>query len=334
MSDTIHFSIFRFDPSRDAAPSYSDYDVPFQDDGETDFMSVLQCLAWISENVEQIAYDSNCGSGWCGRCGMVINGTPSLACWTKAEKGGSYTLEPLSGFPVIRDLVVNKSATYQKYVDAVLEVQRSEPMQTLVPIDYDFFYNTLHKFNRCRECMLCYSACPKTSSGVTDRFVGPGALMQVAMRYNDPNDEADRVWQAAFSGVLECDLCGECSSVCPATIDIVGQIAALQNEAKDRGLGNSGAYLSPTLASVAEGIAAAKAAGSNSSTSEKTSVANQPVEQIIAENCGTAGCHTAEDILAYKTDVEAATLRVQSHVASKVDLDEAKQQEFIDFFTE
>ena len=333
MSDSIHFSIFRYDPSKDAAPTFSEYDVPFQDDGETDFMSVLQCLAWISENVEQIAYDSNCGSGWCGRCAMVVNGTPALACWTKAEKGGSYTLEPLKGFPVIRDLVVDKHVTYQKYVDAVLEVQRAQPMRALTDIDYDFFYNTLHKFNRCRECMLCYSACPKTSSGVTDRFVGPGALMQVAMRYNDPNDEADRVWQAAFSGVMECDLCGECSSVCPASIDIVGQISALQKEVTARGLQDSGAYLSPTVAAMAENIAAVKAA-KDSSGSGKASVAGQPVEQIIADQCGTAGCHASEDILAFRTDLEAATLRVKSHVASKVDLDDAKQQEFIDFFTE
>lgn len=87
MSDTITLKILKFDPSNDASPHFEEYSVPWQDDGETDIMNILQCLSYINENIEAVAFDQNCGSGFCGRCGMMINGEPRLACWMRAEKG-------------------------------------------------------------------------------------------------------------------------------------------------------------------------------------------------------------------------------------------------------
>lgn len=333
MSDSAKFNIFRYDPSVDATPHYEEYEVPWQDDGETDFMSVLQCLTWIYENNDQLSFDSNCGSGWCGRCAMMIDDKPRLACWTRVDKGGTYTIEPLKGFPVIKDLVVDKDVTYQKYVETDVAVQSSTPMTTLIDIDYEFFFNTLYKFNRCRECMCCYSVCPKTNQGVTDRFVGPGAMMQIAMRHVDPNDEADRLWQAAFSGVFECDLCGDCSSACPATIDIVGMMKTLQDGASEKGLQGSGLRIPASSVAVAEAIAVGMA-NAKPSSSSTTSTANQSVEEIIKTSCGESGCHSSEDILAYRTDADSAKLRVDSHASSNVEMDDAKKQEFIKFFTE
>lgn len=330
MADSITLKIFRYDPSVDAEPHYETYDVPFMDDGETDFMSILQCLSIAYDSCGDFTYDCNCSAGWCGRCAMMVNGRPRLACWTKAQAGKTYTIEPLAGFPVIRDLIVDKSVTYEKYVNAVLEVQRAEPMQTLVNIDYDFFYNTLYKFNRCRECMMCYSVCPKVQNGLTDSFIGPGAMMQIAMRYNDPNDEADRVWQAAFSGVFECDKCGKCNDVCPATIDIVGQIAKLQAAGEARGLGNCGAYIPPSARAVAAAIADAKAAAD---AGESGDTAGLPVEQIVKASCDVDGCHSASKVLEYRVDAETARQKVETHVAPKVELTEEQKDAFIQYFT-
>lgn len=329
------FKIYRYDPSVDAAPYYTECEVPWQDDGETDFMSVLQCLTWIYENVDQIAYDSNCGAGWCGRCGMMINGRPRLACFTKVVKGETYLLEPLKGFPVIRDLVVDKDATYQKYVETDVAVQSSKPMTELVDIDYDFFYNTLHKFNRCRECMCCYAACPKTNHGLTDLFIGPGAMMQIAMRHNDPNDEADRVWQAAFSGVFECDLCGECSTACMAAIDIVGMMNSLQKAARAKGLEGCEPHIPAAQIAIAEAIAAAKAAQEEGNAGS-SDFSGMTAQEIVEASCATGGCHSSEEILGFKTDAESAKLRVDSHLkaTAPTELTDEQKQQFIDMFTE
>lgn len=333
MSDSVKLNVLRYDPSVDAAPYYQEYEAAWQDDGETDFMSLLQamCIAYESCD-DQMTFDMNCAAGWCGRCTMMIDGVPRLACWTKVEKGKTYTVEPLRGFPVIKDLVVDKSAVYQKYVDANVAVQSSTPITKLDDIDYGLYWDVLQKFNVCRECMCCYSVCPKTNQGLTDMFVGPGAMMQIAMRHMDPRDEADRAWQAAFSGVFECDLCGECSAVCPATIDIVGMMNALQKAAAEKGLSGGTSIIPSSTAAMAEAVAAAKAAGGSGVPA--AAPASGTVEEIIQASCGTDGCHTAQSILEYRTDADSAKLRVDSHVSRKVELSDDQKSAFAEFFTE
>jgi succinate dehydrogenase/fumarate reductase iron-sulfur protein len=251
MADTVNITLFRYNPSTDAEPRYVDYEVPyFVDEADPKGpMSLLFALEWIYENVEPIAFDHNCDTGICGRCSMLVGGIPKLACWTKLEKGGSYTIEPLRGAPVIRDLVVDKSSYYNRFVNTNVEVQSKVPINKLVNIDYNLWYNTLDKINRCRECACCYSICPVMNSGATERYVGPGAMMQIAMRHLDPNDEADRVWQAVFSGVYECAQCGYCSSVCPSTISIKENIKMLQDAADAAGFtAESTSTIPPSIA--------------------------------------------------------------------------------------
>ena len=60
----------------------------------------------------------------------------------------------------------------------------------------------------------------------------------------------------------------------------------------------------------------------------------QGVEEIVQASCGQAGCHTAESVLEYRVDADAAQLRVDSHVANKVDLDEGQKAAFVELFTE
>ncbi len=342
MSYSVTLKVLRFDPSTDEAPYYQDYTAEWQDDGETDFMSLLQAMSVAYDSCatvdgDPMTFDMNCANGWCGRCTMMVDGKPSLACWTKVEKGKTYTVEPLAGFPVVRDLVVDKSAAYRKFVQADVAVQSAEPITKLGDIPYDLYWNTLSKLNTCRECMCCYAACPKVQGGLTEKFIGPGAMMQIAMRHMDPRDEADRAWQAAMSGVFECDLCGECSSVCPATIDIVGLISTLQKAASEKGLGAQSALTPASAVAMAGAIAEARAgkgiAGAGSAGSTAVS-SGASVEEIVQASCGQAGCHTAESVLEYRVDADAAQLRVDSHVANKVDLDEGQKAAFVELFTE
>jgi succinate dehydrogenase/fumarate reductase iron-sulfur protein len=236
MADIVTAKISKFDPATDEEPRFASYEVPWIED-ESGIMSGLQVLNYIHENIELIGYDWNCRGGICGRCAMTIDGEPHLACWKNMTRNGEHTFEPLAGFPVIRDLVVDKSENYRKFVKTDLSCQTLEPITELANIPYDFYWNTLDELNMCRECMSCYAACPKMKdSGVADKFIGPGAMMQIAFRHFGPYDDADRVWQAVFSGLFECDLCGECNRVCPSTIDIVGNMNTLQEAASARNL--------------------------------------------------------------------------------------------------
>lgn len=229
--DVIIAKIFRYDPSVDAEPTFKTYEVPWED-----YMTGLQVLHYINENFEPIGFDYCCRSSLCGRCSCMIDGRPFLSC-SKALEPGEHTFEPLAGFPVIKDLVVDHSHVMEKVVATGLAPQTLTPPTELENIPYDLYWNTLEPLNMCRECMCCYTVCPPLQEeNKWESFIGPSAMAQVAMRYLDPKDQADRVSQAALSGIFDCTLCGKCSAACPAEIPHVKLFEMLQKAAEEKGL--------------------------------------------------------------------------------------------------
>lgn len=230
MSDVSYLEVFRFNPSLDAAPYFEEYAVPWGDSEIGSNASVLQCLSYICENITPIAFDSSCESGLCGRCAMTINGSPALACRVTVSRGEKYRIEPLKGAPVVRDLIVDKYLSYEggktgNGRDVVGKVNTADIGSS--PAQY-----AMKRAHHCCTCMCCYAVCPKMRYGHTERFIGPGAMAQLALRFLDSNDGADRVRQAVLLGIDECDLCGDCAMVCPAEIDIPALLAALKTEAR------------------------------------------------------------------------------------------------------
>lgn len=231
---SIVAKIYRYDPSVDAEPYYTTHEVAWIDD-PSGIMTALQVLHAINYDDEAFGYDHNCGSGLCGRCAMLIDGKPSLACWTPLEPG-EHVFEPLPGFPVIKDLVVDKARARQKFVMADTSVKTVDPIVTLPDIEYDLYWETLERLNMCRECMNCYAVCPQMQGANWNTYIGPGALAQIAQRMLDGEDQADRVGQAVFAGLWNCIDCGSCSAVCPSGIDHVGLHTLLKDAARERGL--------------------------------------------------------------------------------------------------
>lgn len=320
MSDKVTVEIFRFDPSVDAEPRFDKFEVPWLDEG-CGVMTGLQALQYIFENEDPtLAYDYCCRAGLCGRCSMKIDGKAGLACFTPLAKGGKHTFEPLDTFPVIKDLVIDRGNTNDLFVQTKIACQTVEPIQKLENIEYDLYWERLERMNMCRECLCCYSVCPKMHEAVrAGEFIGPGAMMQIGLRHLSVNDQMDRVEQAAFSGVFECNLCGECANVCPSHIDLVGTISLLQREAEARGLKPSGL---PTA-----------------NTARSAKPATQPVatgagpSEIITASCGESSCHDAQKILDFRMDADSAKVRVDTHAAINADLTDDQKQSLVDFFT-
>jgi fumarate reductase iron-sulfur subunit len=99
--DKIIVEIQRYNPKTDDKPTLQKYEVP-----HVEGSSVMNILDYIRENLDStIAYQSHtaCHRGLCGRCTMMINGKPSLACVTDVE--GDLKIEPLPRTKIIRDLV-------------------------------------------------------------------------------------------------------------------------------------------------------------------------------------------------------------------------------------
>ncbi len=222
---TIQLEVFRYRPDADG-PGFQTYDVPFHDD-----WVVLDALNYVKDYVDgTLSYRWSCRMGVCGSCGMEVNGEPKLTCaaFLRDYLPGPVRVEPLTNFPVERDLVVNMDGFMSK-LDSVSPYivpkdeagggPSAEHLQTPAQLD------RYKQFSMCINCMLCYAACPVV--GRVDEFIGPAALA-LAQRYNlDSRDDGrERRYDVMFQdeGVWECTYVGECSEVCPKHVDPAGAI--------------------------------------------------------------------------------------------------------------
>lgn len=204
--------IQKFNPSVDAEPSFSEYEIEHRE-----HMTLLEALVLINDTIEPIAFDYSCRGRVCGRCAMALNGTPCLACVTLVDTDGKNEVTPLPGFPVVRDLVVDKTKITDK-VSRILARQRAFDLaldEVKAPVDPDL-YKKLAPLEYCARCGVCMAACPVVQMKGTKAFIGPTGMIAIANRFYDPYDQGDRVVEAVQNGLWSCTECGICDEVCKA----------------------------------------------------------------------------------------------------------------------
>ena len=120
--------------------------------------------------VGEIAWECSCLQKKCGACAMRINGMPRLACDTKIGdlKSKTVTLEPLKKFPVVRDLIVDRSVLRENLIALHnwLESEATKSRKT-VDLAYDA--------SRCIQCGCCLEVCPNFTAG--ESFFGAAAFV-------------------------------------------------------------------------------------------------------------------------------------------------------------
>jgi succinate dehydrogenase/fumarate reductase iron-sulfur protein len=103
----MQVKILRHDPTSGIDPYWQIYKIPLQTGVS---VSVLLILQSIFENQDHsLAFIGPCEKGLCGMCTVVVNGKTQLACNTYLSC--DVTIEPLKGFNIIRDLVVDRNRT-------------------------------------------------------------------------------------------------------------------------------------------------------------------------------------------------------------------------------
>jgi len=224
---TVTLNVFRYRPERAPAPVYETFRVPFQED-----WMVLDALNHVKDQMDgSLSYRWSCRMGVCGSCGMSVNGEPVLTCATYIEDllPGPIRIDPLRGFPVIRDLVgdlgdfMEKLPRVKPWVigkedeTAPEDAKSREERETLqTPEEVEAY----RQYSMCINCMLCYAACPIYE--LAPDFIGPAAIA-LAQRYNlDSRDHgADQRMEilSRKDGVWDCTFVGECSVVCPKDVD-------------------------------------------------------------------------------------------------------------------
>jgi len=220
--DIYTIRIKRSDPEKKGGPEWVSYQVKF-----VKTMTVMEALEYLWDQGEYISFRANCREFTCGSCAMLINGKPRLACDTILEN--NMSLEPLSRFPVMKDLVVDTGTVKSK-----LKELKYWPVSQDRSREFNVAQRVLENFrtifSRCIECYCCLEGCPASASEVS-QFDGPMYLLQIARANLHPLDTMNRIRQASERGIWSCVSCFECSDVCPVDLSPGEEIAKLRRQA-------------------------------------------------------------------------------------------------------
>lgn len=209
-------TIRRYDPEGRGSCEVT-YEVPFEPG-----MTVLETLRYIYENYDgSLAFNYGCRYGRCGTCAVMVNGRPSLICRDGSLK--EMKIEPLYNFPVVKDLVIDRSEfdTRLNKIRPWLHrrLKPSSNPEVLDPKDFDDF----RVVSRCIECLSCLTVCPVFTAGKYE-YGGPSLHVSLARHILDPRDELNRIPMAFSEGLFNCTECGRCQEVCPSKINIPRQV--------------------------------------------------------------------------------------------------------------
>lgn len=173
------------------------------------------------EKTGRIGWECSCLQASCGACAMVINGSPALACevFLNRLKGDIIRISPLKKFPVIHDLIVDRSSIQENLKSANMYIGEYKPSS-----DRD----TAHQYSaaKCLKCGLCLEVCPNYTSGKT--FFGAAFANDcylVASRNREKAKEIGKIYKKHFG--KDCSKSLSCMDVCPVGIQTIASIAKL-----------------------------------------------------------------------------------------------------------
>lgn len=210
---------------------------------DTSFLEMLDVLndQLISKGDEPISFDHDCREGICGACSLYINGRPHgpddqvTTCQLHMRKfhdGDTIVVEPWRAkpFPVIRDLVVDRSA-FDKIIQAggYISVNTGGvPDANAIPIGKDHADIAMDGA-ACIGCGACVAACKNASAmlfvaaKVSHLAMLPQGRVEAAARVKAMVEKMDEL------GFGNCTNTGACEAECPKGISI-SHIARMNRE--------------------------------------------------------------------------------------------------------
>lgn len=181
-----------------------------------------------------ITYDSNCLEEVCGSCAMLINGRARMACSALIDKlEQPVKLEPLSKFPVIRDLAVDRSVLFEnlKAVKAWVPVDGTYDLGS-GPRQTQRQQEAAYPLSRCISCCCCMEVCPQFNQQTN--FVGAATIAQVRLFNTHPTGAAlkeDRLHALmGDGGIQECGYAQNCVEICPKDIPLTDAISEVSGQ--------------------------------------------------------------------------------------------------------
>ena len=172
----------------------------------------------------RIRWECSCMQAMCGGCAMVINGVPALACETFMDtvKGKELVLEPLSKFPVIADLAVDRGIIYENLNSAKAYLESfsgSDERQ----------HKQQYSVAKCLKCGLCLEVCPNYRPG-SDFFgaVFANESYLITSQSSEKKPELLKEYKDHFAA--NCSKALSCQTVCPAKIETITSIMRMNRK--------------------------------------------------------------------------------------------------------
>jgi succinate dehydrogenase / fumarate reductase iron-sulfur subunit len=206
-------------------------------------MNVIICLRDIAENpitrdgkkTTPVSYESNCLEEICGSCAMLINGKARMACSALVDQlAQPIRIEPLSKFPVVRDLAVDRQFMFESL----------KRVKAWIPIDgtYDLgegprlspeLQEQGYPLSNCISCGNCLEVCPQVNDN--NKFVGAAIISQVRLFNLHPTGAMHAEERLAAlmepGGIQDCANAQNCVKACPKNIPLTESIAEVNRQA-------------------------------------------------------------------------------------------------------
>lgn len=226
----VTLRILRFNPERDSKSHFETYHL----DAHPTF-KILDCLLQLKNMQDgSLTFRKSCVHGICGSDAMKINGKAALACQrlVRDYRASKFVIEPLPGFPVLKDLVVDFSCFFTNlqrilpwFINDEPKPRGSEQLQS--PKQAEEILEAV----KCILCGSCAASCP--SSWMSLDYLGPAALLKAFRFIADSRDKAadERIRVVnSQDGAWRCHTIFNCVEACPKEINITDHITRLRKK--------------------------------------------------------------------------------------------------------
>ncbi|MCM8745653.1 succinate dehydrogenase iron-sulfur subunit [Thermomicrobium sp. CFH 73360] len=217
----VTLRIQRFNPETDSKPYYREYTVEVEPTDRV--LDALNYIKWYQDGT--LTFRRSCAHGVCGSDAMRINGRNRLACKVLIKDlGPKITIEPLLGFRIIRDLVVDMEPFFAQYRGVMPYLINDEPPPVRERLQSPEERAIYDDTTKCILCACCTAACPIFW---TTEWLGPAAIVNAHRFLFDSRDRAAEERLAILNqkfGVWRCRTIFNCTEACPRGIQVTNAI--------------------------------------------------------------------------------------------------------------